>query len=315
MKTYIMEGIVTALSSITHNGGEKNGITALLRREKFILPNGDYEDIPLISGNSIRGQLRDVGMYYMLSRLGYGIEEKDGTVKGLPLPAFDFLFSGGALTSKGSAPLDIDYFRKMRELVPLVGLFGGAVGNCIMPGKLKVGKMIPIAIETLHIIPEKFRMKEIKSVWDYCQLEMYVRKDDEKNEYLRRMIDGQTRKLLADPTKRGEVRRSGPQQMMYYIETIAAGTKFYWKIALEDVTDIEFEAFLTTILQYSKFATVGGKSGTGLGEIAIKMDKWIEIDSRAHLEGKEIDVPLGQKYERHLIGRKDEIVQMLNEIK
>lgn len=315
MKTYIMEGVVTALSSITHNGGEKNGITSLLRREKFILLDGDFEDIPLISGNSIRGQLRDIGMYYMLQRLGYGIEEKDGSVSGLPLAAFDFLFSGGALTSKGNAPLDIEYFRRMREIIPLVGLFGGAIGNSIMPGKIKVGKMIPIAEETLHIIPEKFRFKENKSVWQYCQLEMYVRKDDEKNEKLRGMIEGETRKMLADPDKRGEVRKSGPQQMMYYIETIAAGTKFYWKIILEDVTDVEFEAFLTTILQWSKFATVGGKSGTGLGEIAIKMDKWIEIDSRAHIDGHEIDVPIGQKYENHLKNRKAEIVGFLNEIK
>jgi hypothetical protein len=309
-----MEGMVTALSSITHNGGEKNGITALLRREKFILPNGDYEDVPLISGNSIRGNLRDIGMYYMLSRLGYGIEEKDGSVIGLPLPAFDFLFSGGALTSKGNAPLDIEYFRRMREMIPLVGLFGGAIGNTIMPGKIKIGKMIPIAEETLHIVPEKFRFKETKSVWDYCQLEMYVRKDDEKNENLRGMIEGETRKLLADPEKRKEVRKSGPQQMMYYIETIAAGTKFFWKIVLEDVTNVEFEAFLTTILQYSKFAMVGGKSGVGLGEISIKMDKWIEIDSRVHTQGREIDVPLGQKYENHLKNQKAEIVKMLSEI-
>jgi hypothetical protein len=315
MKTYIMEGVATALSSICHNGGERNGISSLLRREKFIQPDGDYENIPLVSGNSIRGVLRDVGMYYMLQRLGYGIEEKDGSVIGLPLPAFDFLFSGGALTSTGTAQIDVSYIRKLKETIPLVGLFGGAVGNTIIPGKLKVGKMIPIAEETLHIIPEKFRIPEAKSVWDYCQLEMYVRKDDEKNDKLRGFIEGETRKLLDDPDKRAGVRKSGPQQMMYYTETIAAGTKFFWKIALEDVTDVEFEAFLTTLLYWSKFATVGGKSATGLGEIAIKMDKWIEIDSRAHIDGHEIDMPIGKKYEKHLADKKAEIIGFLNGIK
>ena len=54
MKTYILEGIVTALSSISHNGGEKNGIVTQLRREKFVQPNGKVIEVPVISGNSIR---------------------------------------------------------------------------------------------------------------------------------------------------------------------------------------------------------------------------------------------------------------------
>ena len=35
MRSYIMEGVVTALSSITHNGGERNGTVTQLRREKI----------------------------------------------------------------------------------------------------------------------------------------------------------------------------------------------------------------------------------------------------------------------------------------
>jgi len=315
MKTYIMEGIVTALSSISHNGGEQNGITTQLRREKFVQTDGSVEDVPVISGNSIRGTLRDIGMFYMLQKLGYGIDIGNGKVEGLTLPAFYFLFSGGALVSTGDATLNIGYFRKMKETIPLIGLFGGAIGNSIMPGKMKIGKMIPICDETLHLIPDKFKPGSINSIWDYCQLEMYTRKDDEKNENLRKMIDGETRKLLQEPGKKSSITQAGPQQMMYYVETLSAGTNFFWKIVLEDVTDIEFEAFLTTILQFSKFAKVGGKSNVGLGEIAIKMDKWIEIDSRAHLEGKEIDFAIGQKYENHLKDKSEEIKNFLADIK
>ncbi len=315
MKTYIMEGIVTALSSISHNGGEQNGITTQLRREKFVQPDGDVEDVPVISGNSIRGALRDIGMYHMLQRLGYGVDMESGSVGGLTLPAFYFLFSGGALTSNGESALNVDYFRRMKETIPLIGLFGGAIGNSIMPGKIKIGKMIPICEETLHLMPEKLKPEFVKSIWDYCQLEMYTRKDDEKNENLRKMIDGETRKLLEQPGAKASITKAGPQQMMYYLETLSAGTKFYWKIVLEDVTDVEFEAFLTTIIQFSKFPRVGGKSGVGFGEIAIKMDKWIEIDSRAHLEGKEVDFVIGQKYENHLKEKANEIKNFLAEIK
>ena len=36
MKTFVLEGTCTALSSISHNGGEKNGTIVQLRREKFV---------------------------------------------------------------------------------------------------------------------------------------------------------------------------------------------------------------------------------------------------------------------------------------
>ena len=58
MKTCTLEGICTALSSISHNGGEKNGTIVQLRREKFVQPKGNVVEIPIISGNSIRTSAR-----------------------------------------------------------------------------------------------------------------------------------------------------------------------------------------------------------------------------------------------------------------
>ena len=55
MKTIILEGVATALSSISHNGGERNGTTVQLRRENFVQPKGNVVKIPVVSGNSIKG--------------------------------------------------------------------------------------------------------------------------------------------------------------------------------------------------------------------------------------------------------------------
>ena len=299
MRSYIMEGVVTALSSITHNGGERNGTVTQLRREKFVQPNGKVERVPVISGNSIRGILRDKGMFSMLKMLGYGINEENGKVNGLSLQAFYFLFSGGSLVSTGDSGLDIKYFREMRDLIPLIGLFGGAAGNAIMPGKMKIGKLIPICKETSHLVPEKFQPETVESIWEYCQTEMFTRRDDEKNDKVRLMIAG--KQLSENGEALPEEKKSGtPQQMMYNVETIAAGTQFFWRIVLEDVTDVEFEAFLSTLIEFSKAPNLGGKSGTGHGEIAIKLDRWIEIDSRVNLQGSELDVKMGTKYKDHL---------------
>src|SRR3972149_5917726 len=127
-KSYIFEGQVTALSSISHNGGQSLGITAKLRREKFVQPDGTVEEVPTISGNSLRGLLRDRGMLHMCRALGYGVNDQTGAVAGLSLAAFYFLFSGGALTSPGSRGVGIDEARKVRQLIPPLGGVGGARG-------------------------------------------------------------------------------------------------------------------------------------------------------------------------------------------
>lgn len=313
MRTYILEGVVTALSSITHNGGERNGTVTQLRREKFAQPNGKVAKVPVISGNAVRGILRDRGMFSMLRQLGYGVNEESGEVTGLPLNAFYFLFSGGALTSTGDGYIDIEHFRNMRETIPLISLFGGAAGNTIMPGKLKIGKLIPICTETAHLIPERFLPETVQTVWEYCQTEMYTRRDDEKNDRIRMLI---SRPAISESgTTVPAEKKAAPQQMKYDIETIAAGTQFFWKIVLEDVSDVEFEAFLATILEFSKSPNIGGKSAVGHGEISIKLDHWIEVDSRTNLNGTELDVKLGTKYKDHLEKNGNGIRRFLNEMK
>lgn len=52
MQTLILEGVVRALTQISHNGGEINGNVAALRRMKVIQPDGKYVEVPHISGNS-----------------------------------------------------------------------------------------------------------------------------------------------------------------------------------------------------------------------------------------------------------------------
>ena len=317
MKNYLFEGVVTALTSISHIG-ETFGINAKLRREKVVQADGTIEEVPIVSGNSVRGILRDRGMVHMLRNLGYGVNEDTGGVRGLSLAAFYFLLSGGVLTSTGKRGIDIDEARRWRDLVPLVALFGGAMGNQIMPGKLKIGKLIPICAETRHIIPERFASNNLQSIWDMVQEEAYTRRDDEKNENLRRLLEPETRRLLeveasqkrakqGTPEQKPEAETGQKQQMRYFVETMAAGTKFFWDIIMDDVTDLEFEAFCVTLAEFGRSPYIGGKSGIGHGKVSIHFDNWLEIDSRAKPTGTEISTPLGVLYREHLEQRGDDI--------
>jgi len=322
MHTYVFEGTMTALTSISHIGST-HGINAKLRREKVVQPDGLVEEVPIISGNSLRGILRDRGMLHMLRSLSYGVNDETGEVRGLSLPAFHFLFSGGALTKVSGRGLDIDEARRWRELIPLVALFGGAMGNQIMPGKAKIGKAIPVCQETAHLLPGRFvDAVDLESVWELCQEEAYTRRDDEKNEGLRQLIAPDTRKLLeAKARKERENARDGEdvagetgqkQQMRYYVETIAAGTVLFWEVTLDDVTDVEFEAFCVTLAEFARFPYIGGKSGVGHGKVAVHFDDWIEINPRIAPTGREVGLPLGNRYKEHLEHHAEQIRDLLN---
>jgi CRISPR type IV-associated protein Csf2 len=322
MHTYLFEGVVTALTSISHIG-DTHGINAKLRREKFAQPDGSVEEIPVISGNALRGILRDRGMVHMLRCLGYGINEETGEINGLSLEAFYFLLSGGALTKTSSRGLDIDEARRWRDLIPLVAVFGGAMGNQIMPGKLMCGKVIPICRETAHLLPARFvDGGGDVSIWEYCQEEAYTRRDDEKNENLRQLIAPETRLLLeakasSQRKKRGTAQdvageTGQKQQMRYYVETLAAGTRLFWDIGLNDVSDLEFEAFAVTLAEFARSPYIGGKSGIGHGKIAVRFDNWIEINPRLTPTGQAVGLPLGARYKAHLEERGDEIREIIN---
>jgi hypothetical protein len=281
MKTYILEGIVTAISSISHNGGEKNGVVTQLRREKFVQLNGTVVEVPVISGNSIRGKFRDLAAIEILTK-------QDGVKIKIDGDSFNLLFTGGSLESTGDSGINIEKVRQMRKDMPMLSVLGGSVGNIIMPGKLDMGKLIPIAKETIHLIPEKFHgTDEIKSIWEYCQVEMNTRTDDAKNENYR--------EFLSDDAKAGEKIKS---QMMYHVETLAAGTKFYWKICLRDTNDVETGAFLSTLNSWTQQASqVGGNGRVGHGALKVELTETNVVDSDVAFENSDFVTFIGQYQE------------------
>jgi CRISPR type IV-associated protein Csf2 len=323
-KTEWYAGTVTALSSISHIGPDAGGqtTTSYLRREKFVQPDGTVELIPTISGNGMRGMLRDRGMWHMCRALGYGVDPATGEVLGLSLPAFHFLFSGGTLTSVAGRGLDIDTARRVRELIPLVGVFGGAMGNQIMEGKLRCGKLIPICQETAHLLPEWCFEGVVTSIFDVTQQEAFTRKDDEHNEHLRQLIAPDVRGLLeAKAAAKREVRGTSEekpddevgqhQQMRYWVETLAAGTRLFWELALEDVTDVEYDAFWTAMAEWARAPYIGGKSGTGHGKVKVNFRDWHAIDPNVYATANLPGFPVGARYQQHLAERGAEMREML----
>ncbi len=260
MKTYVIEVTATALSSICHNAGEVNGNIMQLRRERFV-SDGVPIDVPVISGNALRGKLRDVAASELLTG------ETGEKIK-VDADTFNLLFSGGSLESVGNSALNINTVRKLRQDIPLLSLFGCSIGNIILPGKLDIGKMIPICKETKNFIPSRFFKGDEATIWNYCQVEMYTRKDDVKDENKREFIC------------ESELEQAKGMQMIYHIETIAAGTRFYWRICLRDTTDTETGVFLNLLNSWGQqSAQVGGNARVGHGIMKIEVSDTHVIDS------------------------------------
>lgn len=311
--SYRFEGIARALSAVSHLGDSAGGTTSIFRREK-VLAGGRVLEMPIISGNAFRGQLRDTGMRFMLRELG------DPT---LSPPAFHFLTSGGALTKDSGRGLDIGQARKLRELIPLVGVFGGACGRQILEGKLQVGKWYPVCAEMREFLPPHYQhLPESElSVYEMTDLHSFTRTDDAKSESWQRYLPSEQRTLLEAPktkvAKDGTeiAEKSGTaQQMRYSQEVLIAGTKFYCWLSLQDVTDLEYEAFASALIEWSKAPFVGGQSRHGCGEVELKFDNWISVSPLAKTDNKSVGMPLGQAYTEHLHKSREDILRALRDI-
>src|SRR5690554_3793112 len=121
-----LQGLFTLRSPLSHIGQTISTFT-YLSEESLVQPDGSIEDVFCYSGNAWRGQLRDLATIYTLERLGS---------PELPLESFHLLFSGGRIG--GQQEVDINRARDLRRKVPVLSLFGGSVGDQILPGKLRV---------------------------------------------------------------------------------------------------------------------------------------------------------------------------------
>lgn len=277
MKTIIIEAILTALRPITHNGGEKNGITTQFRRMELIGKNGKIIPVPVISGNGTRGKMRDLAACEVLTK-------SDETKIVVDESTHNLLFSGGSLESTNSEGLNIEKVRKMRSDMPTISLLGCSIGNIILPGKVDIDFMIPITKETVCLLPKDLKIdEELPSVYEITEEIMYTRKDDKKNEIYREFLSDEAKQNAGrKEVKNAEDldKKTSATQMMYYHECVKAGAKFYWRFELRDTTEVETGAFLSVLKTWSEgMSQVGGNGAKGHGALKIDLQEPKIVDS------------------------------------
>jgi CRISPR type IV-associated protein Csf2 len=295
-----IEGAATLLSSLSH-GGEHAGTVGFLRREKIVGPAGITE-VPVVSGNALRGLLRDHA-----ARLWWELLDRPR----LPVPVFHLLWSGGSLAKAGAThAISARQLAEVRQLIPMVSLFGGSGAGKIIEGKLRVGKLTPICAETAHLVPSEVASADLPSIWEALQIEEFTRRDDAKRDQLQPAIGAVDRDTGALLDASSESADAPAQQMRYGVETLAAGARLHWWMSLHDVTDVEIALFAAAVDAWrSAGAHLGGRSATGHGRLHLDVAQWAE--QSATTVGAALDGASDDRLRTHVAEHHDDILEAM----
>jgi hypothetical protein len=254
MNNYRLFGEFTTLSPLSHIGESISTVTYLVE-EPILQLSGEIEPVFSYNGNAWRGQLRDLSASYMLDKLGLTVN----------IDAFHLLFSGGKIG--GEQSIDLTYARNMRRTVPMIALFGGGVGNQIMPGKLRVGSSYPVCIESIPVLRDDYHPRCLNS--SYRQLTMeksYTRMDDSKHPELIDYVPIADQPLLEG--KKGKKEGMVSTQMRMTSELLISGVTLVHEIDLLGVSEIELGVLVSALDNFSASPYIGGQCNRGHGKVA-----------------------------------------------
>lgn len=201
--------------------------------------------LPVITGNSVRGILRDSMANHLLETLSDG---KD-PVK-VDKDTFNILYSGGNIN--GTMKDDVEKAKQVRQHFPMISLIGGGLGDMIMAGKMLCSFAYPVCAESEWITGIQSDLS-----WHEMIDEIeFTRKDDGKNELLERYVSD----IKEEKTAKAST------QMRYSVQYVAAGTEFVQDlIFLPGTTELEVGALYAGLENWFKVPRLGGMAAKGFG--------------------------------------------------
>lgn len=276
MKQARLEFLLEARTPICHSEGTFGNISTVMRK-KVRQRNGRWANVPIITGDAMRHQLREAGSFCALECAGI-LEDC------LSEAALRLLFSGGMVTGSGGTTVKLQEFRDMITLVPHLGLLGGCVQNRIIPGRLQVDEALLVCEETEHLLPpwvqeyvETNCGGHYEGARSHVEEVQRVRMDPTLSPAKRILLtpgdrDKAEGRLLASEAA-GEakdsvaVEKSKSTMLPFVYERVAQGSLFYWTVTATTYTPLEEDTLMVMVGAFLRNARVGGKQGTGHGSI------------------------------------------------
>lgn len=253
MKNYRIFGQFKTKSPLSHIS-EAISTTSYLVQDPILQPNGEIEEVFCYNGNAWRGQLRDLAAKYLLQKLNITVN----------LDGFHLLFSGGKIG--GDQSIDIEQARAMRKAIPMFSLFGGGVGNQIIPGKLKVGSSYPVCVEAMPALADSWQdVAQHVSYRDMTMEKSFTRMDDSKDPNLLPVLNHEAVALIEGDGKKKKDEVS--TQMRMTSELIVPGVVLAHEIDLVEVSEVELGAFVSSLWLFAQTPYIGGQSNRGHGRV------------------------------------------------
>jgi len=320
------EFILEASEPIAHHS-ESFGNTSLAMRQKTRQPDGSFTTVPIVTGDTIRHQLREAASYALLDAAGMLDNPSLGE------SALRLLFNGGMISGSQDSAVKLDQYRELVELMPHLALLGGCAQNRSVPGRMSVSAAELICDETAHRMPEwvvtflREQKAALAPARQHIEEVQRVRMDASLDPGKTKLLtDGgaavRTRMLLSESGKEtGDVvmaQDNKSSMMPRRFETLVAGSIFYWKVECDTFNALDRDTFMTMVGAFLQNARVGGKRATGHGRVRVLTGKQIQWrrprEVPEGLDSAALAPRLGSLFYTHVGERKERIRKCLNEV-
>lgn len=275
MKTLCYEFILEAATATAHHS-ETFGNTSIFMTKKMRRRGGGFCNIPIVTADTLRHVMRETSSLTLLDLVGLG-------ENALSESAMRLLFNGGMVTGRGDASsVSLDAYRKMVDLVPTLGLFGGCADNRVIPGRLIVGDAILASQDTAHLFPDwvhdflRAEGEALDPMRGHLTVSTRVRGDSTLDPGMRNLLTAEARaqveqRLLASENAHHaddavERAASKSTQLPYSYETLCIGSLFFWRVQATCYSELDEDTFhvaLGTALARMEMLGVAGKRGAG----------------------------------------------------
>lgn len=285
-------------------------------KQMRVIYKGKPVSVPALSGNSFRGQLRDILADELCSRLSNRGEQK---LRFENNETYTILYSGGALSERSTGGSLLNSFA---EHLPSMRLMGAAFGNIMLPSKLAMTHIVPCAEETQEILQGMCGKLEnglvpVRKEWPSARNLLFnagplTRKDDTKDQTRQRFVDSDMFPQIEDQAS-DETESNNPQQMIYYIECIPAGTwllqQLYSKFPLDQ---LELGCLFDGLNVFLHQPALGGRSSAGYGQVRVQLRGTVDTETvQWPTEWSKLIKDAVNAYQNYLTEKQGEILRTL----
>lgn len=256
----------TPLAQISPNGGQS---------KRYIYENDSFSQEPFYTSNGFRGFLRRVAFMDLVEHIkGFGQNYK-------PKGEETYLYTSGNGGDKKSIAMVTNWKKeqKVRELAPLLSLFGAGLGN--IAGKAAIDELIIPNIEDKFIEGKKANGDPYK-ISKFLGKNVETRADSLLNDDIQMIIDSEdaqrvSQAIRAEAETAKKAKKDGVEtdakqqnaQMIFDVEYLIAGTPL--KTAINPIcnyefTDIEKGCLLSIMISASQKQT-GAFKRKGFGRL------------------------------------------------